>query len=56
VAWWSYRYSDAELAAWVPAVQDLALGTSEVHLIMDNCWRADAVDNAGTLLQLLAPA
>jgi uncharacterized protein YecE (DUF72 family) len=56
VAWWSYRYSEAELAAWVPAVQDLASGTSEVHLIMDNCWRADAVDNAATLLQLLEHA
>jgi uncharacterized protein YecE (DUF72 family) len=54
VAWWSYRYSQAELAAWVPAVRDLASGTDEVHLIMDNCWRADAVDNASTLLQLVA--
>ena len=54
VAWWSYRYSEAELAEWVPAVRDLASCTSEVHLIMDNCWRADAVDNASTLLDLVA--
>jgi uncharacterized protein YecE (DUF72 family) len=54
VAWWSYRYNEAELAGWVPAVQDLASCTSEVHLIMDNCWRADAVDNATTLLDLVA--
>jgi uncharacterized protein YecE (DUF72 family) len=51
--WW-YRYSRDELAAWVPAVRDLASCTSEVHLIMDNCWRAHAVDNAATLLELLA--
>ncbi|MGH9106444.1 MAG: DUF72 domain-containing protein [Acidimicrobiales bacterium] len=55
-AWWSYRYSEAELAAWVPAVRDLASCTSQVHLILDNCWRADAVDNAGRLLELLAGA
>ncbi|HTW10476.1 MAG TPA: DUF72 domain-containing protein [Acidimicrobiales bacterium] len=54
IAWWSYRYNEAELAEWVPAIRDLASGTTEVHLIMDNCWRADAVDNAGSLLDLLA--
>ncbi len=51
--WWSYRYSDAELAAWAPLVRDLASGTSQVHLVMDNCWRTDAVDNAGRLLELV---
>ena len=51
--WWSYRYSDAELAAWEPLVRDLASGTSQVHLVMDNCWRTDAVDNAARLLQLV---
>lgn len=50
---WSYRYSHSELAEWAPAIRDLASGASEVHLIMDNCWRADAVDNATTVLQLL---
>lgn len=50
---WRYRYTGSELAAWVPAIADLAAGTSEVHLVMDNCWRADAVDNATTLLDLL---
>ena len=56
VAWWSYRYSQAELAEWVPAVRDLASCTSQVHLIMDNCWRSDAVDNATSLLELVAPS
>ncbi len=51
--WWSYRYSDAELAAWAPLVRDLASGTSQVHLVMDNCWRTDAVDNAARLLELV---
>ncbi len=50
----AYRYSDAELAEWAPAVRDLASGTSQVHIIMDNCWRANAVDNAVTMLSLLS--
>jgi uncharacterized protein YecE (DUF72 family) len=50
----AYRYSDAELAEWAPAVRDLASGTTQVHIIMDNCWRANAVDNAATMLSLLA--
>lgn len=54
LAWWSYRYTDAELAAWAPAVRELASCSSQVHLIMDNCWRADAVDNAMSLLELVA--
>ena len=51
--WW-YRYTEAELAAWAPAIRDLASCTSEVHVVMDNCWRANAVDNAADLLELLA--
>lgn len=50
---WRYRYSREELSAWVPLVRDLASGCKEVHLIMDNSWQADAVDNAMTLLELL---
>jgi uncharacterized protein YecE (DUF72 family) len=50
---WRYRYSQDELASWVPAVRDLASGAKELHLIMDNCWRTDAVDNAASLLELL---
>ncbi len=51
---WSHRYTEAELAAWGPAIRDLASCTSEVHVVMDNCWRANAVDNAAGLLELLA--
>jgi uncharacterized protein YecE (DUF72 family) len=50
----AYRYSDIELAEWVPAIRDLASGTSQVHVILDNCWQANAVDNAGTVLRLVA--
>jgi uncharacterized protein YecE (DUF72 family) len=53
---WARRYSEQELAEWAPAIRDLASCTSEVHIIMDNCWRSNAVDNASTLLGLLAPS
>lgn len=55
-AWWSYRYSHEELAAWVPLVRDLASGCSQLHLVMDNSWRSDAVDNARQMLELLSLA
>jgi uncharacterized protein YecE (DUF72 family) len=50
---WPYRYDRRELAGWVPAVHDLAASGSEVHLLLDNCHRGDAVDNARTLQDLL---
>jgi uncharacterized protein YecE (DUF72 family) len=50
---WPYRYSEAELAEWVPKIEELAGSTREVHLLMDNTWRGDAVDNARTLARLL---
>ena len=53
---WPYRYGDRELAAWVPHVADLASSAGEVHLLMDNCWGSDGVDNATTLLRLLQEA
>ncbi len=50
---WPYRYSEEELAAWVPRIASLADSTAEVHVVMDNNWRGDAVDNARTLARLL---
>jgi uncharacterized protein YecE (DUF72 family) len=47
-----YRFSDDELAAWLPAIGELASSSEELHVVMDNCWRSDAVDNAATLLAL----
>lgn len=51
---YAYRYSDEELAQWVPAVRELAAGAGAVHLVFSNCWRDDAVTNAARLAGLLA--
>jgi uncharacterized protein YecE (DUF72 family) len=51
--WWARRYSDDELAAWVPRLAGMASSCSELHVVMDNCWKRDAVDNAAKLLELL---
>jgi uncharacterized protein YecE (DUF72 family) len=50
---WPYRYADPELADVALRVRELAASTAEVHLIMENCWRGDAVDNALTLASLI---
>lgn len=52
--WWAYRYSHEELGVWVPRLRELASSTSELHVVMDNCWKSDAVDNALMLVDLLA--
>ncbi|MHB8670933.1 MAG: DUF72 domain-containing protein [Acidimicrobiales bacterium] len=49
-----YRYNRAELAEWVPRVVELAASAREVHVLMNNCWRDDAVVNAAELAGLLA--
>ena len=48
-----YRYREAELADWVPKVHALAGSATEVHLVMANSWRGDAVDNALALARLV---
>jgi uncharacterized protein YecE (DUF72 family) len=52
---WSspYRYADEELTEWVPRLAGLVASTPEVHVLMDNCWGSDAVDNAIQLARLL---
>ena len=50
---WPYRYNQAELADAARRVRDLASSTAEVHLIMDNCWRDDAVANALSLARCI---
>ncbi len=52
---WSapYRYADEELAEWVPRLTGLMASAPEVHVLMDNCWGSDAVDNATQLAGLL---
>ena len=48
-----YRYSRTELAEWVDRIRDLSASCSQVHVLMDNCWGSDAVDNALELTRLL---
>lgn len=50
-----YRYSRHELAGWCQPLRDLASSAADVHVIMDNTWRDDAVHGAATLAELLAP-
>jgi uncharacterized protein YecE (DUF72 family) len=48
-----YRYREDELAEWVPKVNELATSAREVHVLMNNCYRDDAVVNAAQLAALL---
>ena len=48
-----YRYEIHELEEWVPKLQELARSAKEVHALMNNCYRDEAVDNAAQLAQLL---
>lgn len=48
-----YRYRREELAGWVSRIRALAGSSPEVHVLMDNCWGSDAVDNAAELYRLL---
>ena len=50
-----YRYSPAELRAWVPRLEALASSAPDVHVLMDNWGGSDAVDNAAELAGLLRP-
>ncbi len=52
----AYRYSDEELAEWVPRVAELSASASEVHVLFANCYQDDAVRNAETMQSLLAAA
>lgn len=49
-----YRYSSGELSGWVGRIRELAASSPEVHVLMDNCWGSDAVDNARDLAALVA--
>ncbi|MGH9055931.1 MAG: DUF72 domain-containing protein [Acidimicrobiales bacterium] len=48
-----YRYSRGELAEWAPPLVAMASSARSVHVVMDNCWGSDAVDNASDLAGLL---
>jgi uncharacterized protein YecE (DUF72 family) len=51
---WPYRYGTDELSEWVPRLTALASSAAEVHVLMDNAWGSDAVDNAAELARLLS--
>jgi uncharacterized protein YecE (DUF72 family) len=51
-----YLYSEKELAEWVPKVEHLSAQAREVHTLMNNCFRDQAVTNARQLADLLSSA
>jgi uncharacterized protein YecE (DUF72 family) len=51
-----YRYTDRELAEWVPRLRTLARTTHRVFVLMNNCHRESAVQGAKDLARLLAGA
>jgi uncharacterized protein YecE (DUF72 family) len=51
-----YHYQEQELQEWVPKVQHLAEGAREIHVLMNNCFRDQAVTNARQLADLLSSA
>lgn len=48
-----YEYSRDELAEWVPRIREIAAKTRETHVLMNNCYRDFAVNNARDLSDLL---
>jgi len=51
-----YLYTAGELGEWVPRIHALARGTRTVHVLMNNCYRHYAVQNAKELADLVAAA
>ena len=50
---YDYRYSTAELASWVARIRELEEATEELYIYFNNHFRAQAVDNAVQLADLL---
>lgn len=48
-----YHYTTQELGEWVAPIQELAGRTRETHVLMNNCYRDYAVNNARDLAGLL---
>jgi uncharacterized protein YecE (DUF72 family) len=48
-----YLYSDKELRRWAPKVHDLAAEAKSTHVLMNNCYRDYAQQNAKELAALL---
>jgi uncharacterized protein YecE (DUF72 family) len=51
-----YVYRPDELAEWVPRIRALGAGARQVLVLMNNCYREAAVQNAKDLATLLAAA
>ncbi|MFE1782784.1 DUF72 domain-containing protein [Streptomyces sp. NPDC059506] len=49
-----HRYTDGELAEWLPRVRALADGSAEVHVLFNNCCGDAAVAAAGAAQRLLS--
>ncbi|HYN99694.1 MAG TPA: DUF72 domain-containing protein [Actinomycetota bacterium] len=49
----AYKYTQEELAPWVPKLKELAGQVKEVHVLMNNCFQDYAVQNARDLGELL---
>jgi uncharacterized protein YecE (DUF72 family) len=47
-----YRYSERELADWLPRLHALADQADVVHILMNNCYSSYAVRNARQLIEL----
>jgi len=48
-----YEYSEQELKEWVPRIHDISDQSRETHVLMNNCYRDFAVNNARQLADLL---
>ena len=48
-----YEYSTGELQEWVPKIEGIAEQARETHVLMNNCYRDYAVNNARELGSLL---
>jgi uncharacterized protein YecE (DUF72 family) len=48
-----YEYSEPELHEWVPKIKDISGQARETHVLMNNCYRDFAVNNARQLGDLL---
>jgi uncharacterized protein YecE (DUF72 family) len=49
-----YLYSEKELKQWAPKVHDLAAEADSTHVLMNNCYRSYAQQNAKELAELLS--
>jgi len=49
----AYDYPTEELEPWAPRIEALASSARETHVLMNNCYRDYAVNNARTLAGLL---